>query len=157
MKSFVVKFSNKKSILRFLSTKSIKPDFPGAPKAKITHDLNFISEWKEVWPVYRILDEEGNIENEKEFEKVNLPEKELLHLYECCVRLNCMDDILYNAQRQGRVSFYMTNFGEECSQVGSAHALKPNDESISKTTFFNSFFFFLSSFLSIQRSRYSTL
>eukprot|EP01080_Neovahlkampfia_damariscottae_P006000 gene6000-9998_t len=122
---------NKISTFRFFTTK-VKPDFPGAPKAKITHDLNFISEWKETWPVYRILDEEGNVENEKEFKKVNLPEKDLIHLYECCVRLHCMDDILYNAQRQGRVSFYMTNYGEECSQIGSAHALKPTDEIFSQ-------------------------
>ena len=36
------------------------------------------------------------------------------------VTLNCMDDVLYNAQRQGRVSFYMTNYGEEAVQIGSA-------------------------------------
>ena len=27
--------------------------------------------------------------------------------------LNTMDRVLYDAQRQGRISFYMTNFGEE--------------------------------------------
>lgn len=29
--------------------------------------------------------------------------------------------------RQGRISFYMTNFGEEASHVGSAAALDPED------------------------------
>lgn len=28
-------------------------------------------------------------------------------------RLNAIDKILYDSQRQGRISFYMTNFGEE--------------------------------------------
>lgn len=28
-------------------------------------------------------------------------------------QLNVMDRILYDSQRQGRISFYMTNFGEE--------------------------------------------
>jgi 2-oxoisovalerate dehydrogenase E1 component alpha subunit len=138
LKSFV---KHTKCTTKFFST---KPSFPGAPNAKITHDLNFISEWKETWPVYRILDDEGNIENAEEFKKVNLEKKDLLYMYECCIRLNVMDDILYNAQRQGRVSFYMTNFGEECSQIGSVHALKPTDES--------NVFSLISSFFTIQRS-----
>jgi 2-oxoisovalerate dehydrogenase E1 component alpha subunit len=29
--------------------------------------------------------------------------------------------------RQGRISFYMTNYGEEAMQVGSAAALSPDD------------------------------
>jgi len=43
------------------------------------------------------------------------------------VRLETMDDILYNAQRQGRVSFYMTNYGEEALQIGSASAFEATD------------------------------
>lgn len=34
---------------------------------------------------------------------------------------------MYESQRQGRISFYMTNFGEEGTHVGSAAALNPND------------------------------
>lgn len=49
-------------------------------------------------------------------------------MYKTMIQLETMDDILYNAQRQGRVSFYMTNFGEEAIQVGSAAALKETDE-----------------------------
>jgi hypothetical protein len=41
--------------------------------------------------------------------------------------LNTMDNILYDVQRQGRISFYMTNYGEEASHLGSAAALKPTD------------------------------
>lgn len=41
--------------------------------------------------------------------------------------LSIMDGILYDAQRQGRISFYMTNYGEEASHVGSAAALHPDD------------------------------
>jgi len=50
------------------------------------------------------------------------------YMYKTMIQLETMDDILYNAQRQGRVSFYMTNFGEEAIQVGSAAALEPTDE-----------------------------
>lgn len=41
--------------------------------------------------------------------------------------LPIMDRFLYESQRQGRISFYMTNFGEEGSHVGSAAALHPKD------------------------------
>lgn len=41
--------------------------------------------------------------------------------------LSIMDGILYDAQRQGRISFYMTNWGEEASHIGSAAALSPED------------------------------
>lgn len=30
-------------------------------------------------------------------------------------KLNTMDKILYESQRQGRISFYMTSYGEEVS------------------------------------------
>lgn len=38
-----------------------------------------------------------------------------------------MDTILHNAQRQGRISFYMTHHGEEGLLIGSASALSPKD------------------------------
>lgn len=41
--------------------------------------------------------------------------------------LSNMDKILYDAQRQGRISFYLTNFGEEATHIGSAAALHDND------------------------------
>lgn len=36
--------------------------------------------------------------------------------------MNVMDKILYESQRQGRISFYMTSTGEEATQIGSAAA-----------------------------------
>ncbi len=41
--------------------------------------------------------------------------------------LNAMDLILYDAQRQGRISFYMTSYGEEATHMGTAAALKDED------------------------------
>lgn len=38
-----------------------------------------------------------------------------------------MDTILFESQRQGRISFYMTSFGEEAALIGSAAALASND------------------------------
>jgi 2-oxoisovalerate dehydrogenase E1 component alpha subunit len=43
------------------------------------------------------------------------------------VRLREMDTILQNAQRQGRISFYMTCTGEEAIHMGAAAALENGD------------------------------
>ena len=48
-------------------------------------------------------------------------------MYTSMLRLNIMDGYLYDVQRQGRISFYMTNYGEEASHVGSAAALDLQD------------------------------
>ena len=48
-------------------------------------------------------------------------------MYRVMNRVQALDDILYNAQRQGRISFYMQNSGEEASHVGSASVLSPDD------------------------------
>ena len=42
----------------------------------------------------------------------NLGEEQLVHMYKSMTLLNTMDKILYESQRQGRISFYMTNYGE---------------------------------------------
>ena len=41
--------------------------------------------------------------------------------------LQKLDNVMYEAQRQGRISFYMPNQGETAAQLGSAHALDSND------------------------------
>lgn len=48
-------------------------------------------------------------------------------MYEGMLTLNVMDKILYESQRQGRISFYMTSFGEEGTHFGSAAALDDRD------------------------------
>mmetsp|Transcript_4905 Transcript_4905/g.10152 ORF Transcript_4905/g.10152 Transcript_4905/m.10152 type:complete len:423 (+) Transcript_4905:422-1690(+) len=48
-------------------------------------------------------------------------------MYETMVRLQVMDHVLYEAQRQGRISFYMQSSGEEAVNIGSAAALKNED------------------------------
>jgi len=48
-------------------------------------------------------------------------------MYKSMTLLNTMDRILYESQRQGRISFYMTNYGEEATHVGAAAALDPKD------------------------------
>lgn len=51
----------------------------------------------------------------------------MLKMYQNMVTISIMDGILYQSQRQGRISFYMTNSGEEAVQIGSAAAFAPSD------------------------------
>lgn len=51
----------------------------------------------------------------------------LLRAYTQMLRLREMDKILQNAQRQGRISFYMTCRGEEAIHIGAASALQLSD------------------------------
>lgn len=48
-------------------------------------------------------------------------------MYSDMVTLQVMDTIFYEAQRQGRISFYLTSIGEEAINVASAAALTMDD------------------------------
>lgn len=71
------------------------------------------------------MDRDGKIINQSE--DPNLPQDIIEKMYKSMVKLHVMDNILYESQRQGRISFYMTNFGEEASHIGSAAALTLDD------------------------------
>ncbi|DAZ95271.1 TPA: hypothetical protein N0F65_007761 [Lagenidium giganteum] len=76
-------------------------------------------------PCYRILNEAGEIvDGAKDPE---LGQDVCTQIYANMLRLNAMDNIFYDAQRQGRISFYMTSYGEEAAQFGSASALRLSD------------------------------
>lgn len=78
-----------------------------------------------VWPAFRVLDPQGQLLPDAPDLDVN---KELCQkMYTTMCRLQSFDDVFYNAQRQGRISFYMQNSGEEASQIGSASVLASND------------------------------
>jgi 2-oxoisovalerate dehydrogenase E1 component alpha subunit len=67
------------------------------------------------WPVYRVLDTDGQVRPGAV--DPSLDRELVRRMYRTMVRLQAMDSIFYNAQRQGRISFYMTNLGEV--RVGS--------------------------------------
>jgi len=77
-------------------------------------------------PTYRVLDGLG-----VPVEGAELPDitpEFARKLYEHMQLLPTMDNILYNVQRQGKISFYMTSYGEEATIIGSAAALANDDE-----------------------------
>ena len=56
-----------------------------------------------------------------------LSDSVLVTMYQRMTTLNMMDRILYESQRQGRISFYMTSYGEEGTHIGSAAGLSEKD------------------------------
>lgn len=62
-----------------------------------------------------------------QFSFFQLDKDTVLQMYHSMTLLNTMDKILYESQRQGRISFYMTNYGEEGTHIGTAAALDPKD------------------------------
>lgn len=102
-----------------------KPQFPGA-SAEFIDKLEFIQpNVISGIPIYRVMDRQGQIINPSE--DPHLPQEKVLKFYKSMTLLNTMDRILYESQRQGRISFYMTNYGEEGTHVGSAAALDNTD------------------------------
>merc|ERR1719209_2289288 len=99
--------------------------FPGA-RAAFTNSLNFLApDVTQGIPVYRVMGRDGKVLNESY--DPNIAEEEMVHMYKSMTMLNTMDKVLYESQRQGRISFYMTNYGEEATHVGSAAAMQPRD------------------------------
>lgn len=76
-------------------------------------------------PTYAVTDADGNWLNAAEDPK--LPNETLLKVYTQMIQMNQMDEILYDIQRQGRISFYMTCYGEEATLFGSAVPLEQDD------------------------------
>ncbi|CAK0771037.1 hypothetical protein CVIRNUC_003826 [Coccomyxa viridis] len=80
---------------------------------------------------YRTLDSKGsNIPGTQVLH--SLSEELALRMYTTMVKLQTMDVIFYEAQRQGRFSFFMTSNGEEATAIGSAAALSPEDHVFSQ-------------------------
>lgn len=89
-----------------------------------------LPEDRDVWPAMRVMDEEGEIVSgakDLDLEKLCGGKDEIIGWYRTMIKMNAMDQIFYDAQRQGRISFYMTNTGEEATHIGSASAFKARD------------------------------
>ncbi|THV05193.1 thiamine diphosphate-binding protein [Dendrothele bispora CBS 962.96] len=77
-------------------------------------------------PTYRVLDGLGQPLEDAQVPDID--EAFARKLYENMQLLPNLDNVLYNVQRQGKISFYMTAYGEEATIIGSAAALADDDE-----------------------------
>ena len=92
---------------------------------KFTTDMNFQSQVEKI-KCFRVMDEEGQIVNKGEYHKL-IDRDTLKKIYDTMVTINEADVVFNQAQRQSRISFYMTQTGEEASNIGTAAALNPTD------------------------------
>ncbi|GAA6007595.1 thiamine pyrophosphate-dependent dehydrogenase E1 component subunit alpha [Rhodotorula paludigena] len=80
-------------------------------------------------PAFRVLGPEGIPLDATGQEQAGRADLDTLErMLEVMTTLPILDQILYSSQRQGRISFYMTSYGEEGAVVGSAAAWEPEDE-----------------------------
>jgi 2-oxoisovalerate dehydrogenase E1 component alpha subunit len=66
--------------------------------------------------VYQILDQSGKVVEGAVEPKID--EATAVKYMEAMIRIHSLDDVMYNAQRQGRISFYMQASGEEAIHIG---------------------------------------
>lgn len=109
-----------------LFSSTVDTPYPGVPNTTFMNVLeDVVYTDYPVAPTYRITDLEGRF-IDPEY-KIPMDNETLVRAYKHMVELQFIDEIFYNAQRQGRISFYMTNTGEEASAIGSASALEEGD------------------------------
>lgn len=79
--------------------------FPGAVQSKLTYSMKFTEPTAlPIIPTYRVMNADGMIED-KTREQPDV--KKALKWYENMLTVNILDSIMFEAQRQGRLSFYM--------------------------------------------------
>lgn len=117
--------------IRAASSVSQRPNsdyvsFPGALKSAFTSQLNFENpESYNALPTYRVVDQNGTIVDQS-FQP-DISDEAVIKLYKDMLFISIMDLIMFDAQRQGRLSFYMVSAGEEAVSVGSSSVLDPED------------------------------
>lgn len=94
-------------------------------EAQVVHAPVFISGDDLETPTLKILRQDGTT-----YEGAELPEIDqtlALKIYDTFLFIRALDERMIAAQRQGRISFYMTEIGEEAADIGSTAALDPED------------------------------
>ncbi|XP_029661947.1 2-oxoisovalerate dehydrogenase subunit alpha, mitochondrial-like, partial [Formica exsecta] len=121
---YVWKYDVKGTEVKQYSTTTNEPQFLGINNT-FTNNIQFVNKKSyESIPIYRILEPTQKAELPKD-EKLN--ETNLMKMYCNMMIISMMDKILYESQRQDRISYNMTNTGEEAVQIGSAAALTLED------------------------------
>ena len=94
-------------------------------EAPVVHNPVFIDGSDLTTPTLKILRQDGSTYEGAELPDIN---KELaLKIYDTFQFIRALDERMIAAQRQGRISFYMTQIGEEAADIGSTAALAQDD------------------------------
>ena len=93
------------------------------PKYNFVTDFNFKLS-VEKFPIFRITDNTGTVLNSS----LDVLQKDTaLKMLDTMVKINTIDPRFNMAQREGKISFYMTCIGEEAAVVGSIAGLEEQD------------------------------
>src|SRR5690554_2253574 len=88
-----------------------QPDFLD-PKASAIPTFSLLQQNGELYPTAKAL---------------HLSQEQALKIHDTFLFIRALDERMLASQRQGRISFYMTEIGEEAADICSAAALKPED------------------------------
>jgi len=109
-----------------MATSPESSEFPGGAVLPFTTSAEFRDPLDDPRiPVFRVMDESGEIR--AGLDDPATDRDEVTDMYRSMIRINQLDTIFYEAQRQGRISFYMTAYGEESVHVGVAKGLNDDD------------------------------
>ncbi|SAL95871.1 hypothetical protein [Absidia glauca] len=117
-------FQSAPNSIESASLDSTLPTFSSSTNYGFTSKMNFVDSLATM-EAYRVMTPEGKL-LDPSHQPADLSPEKVKHLYKIMVQLNTMDQIMYEAQRQGRFSFYMTHYGEE-ALLGVAAALDATD------------------------------
>ena len=92
---------------------------------QIVHSVSFLDRDSLTIPKLRVTNADGTVIKGATLPKID--ETLAKRMYDTCVFTQVLDERMLAAQRQGRISFYMTCIGEEAAIIGSAAALDSED------------------------------
>jgi 2-oxoisovalerate dehydrogenase E1 component alpha subunit len=99
--------------------------YPGDKEIHFTSEMDTHAPHTDYMPIFRMMNEDATFRDGTE--DPGLDRDTLIEMYTTMGRLQTMDQVFMDAQRQGRISFYMQNAGEEGAHIGSAMALSKDD------------------------------
>ncbi|KAK4173672.1 thiamine diphosphate-binding protein [Triangularia setosa] len=116
---------------RTAASLSQRPDsthlkFPGALTSPFSNTMKYeVPSNYPALPTYRAIDQHGVVVDPGF--NPDLTDEQVIKLYKDMLTVSIMDLIMFDAQRQGRLSFYMVSAGEEAVSVATASALEKED------------------------------
>lgn len=93
--------------------------------SRVIHQVEFIDGQSVDIPILKILKQDGTLYKNASMPKID--QILAIKIYKTLAFHRVLDERMVAAQRQGRVSFYMTALGEEAASVGSAAGLDDRD------------------------------
>lgn len=94
-------------------------------KSVLTHQLHFTQPEHDNMPMFSLLQTDGSLYDPNY--SIHLDQATALKIYDTYLLIRALDQRMIATQRQGRISFYMTETGEEATDIGSCAALDSND------------------------------